>query len=34
MAVGFFTAVRWWGAENYLIEPYLKNKPEISDKKD
>jgi hypothetical protein len=21
--VGFFTAIGWWGAEHYVIEPYF-----------
>lgn len=23
LCVGFFTAIGWWGAEHYVIEPYF-----------
>ena len=29
MAVGFFTAIGWHGADHLVIQPYLKSKTEI-----
>lgn len=29
IAVGFFTAIGWHGADHYVIQPYLKSKTEI-----
>jgi hypothetical protein len=28
--VGFFSAIGWWGANHYVIEPYLPPKIERS----
>jgi hypothetical protein len=30
--VGFFSAIGWWGANHYVIEPYFP--PSIEKKKD
>ena len=32
MCVGFFTAIGWWAAENYVIDPYLKPKEYVESK--
>lgn len=34
---GFFSALGWWGANHYVVEPYLEPKPvtiEKQEKKD
>ena len=27
LLVGFFSAIGWWGANHYVIEPYLPTEP-------
>jgi hypothetical protein len=29
ITVGFFSAIGWWGANHYVIEPYLDPKPPV-----
>jgi hypothetical protein len=30
---GFFSALGWWGANHYVVEPYLDPKPVTIEKK-
>ena len=34
LCVGFFSAIGWWGANHYVIEPYLEPKEVVTGKKD
>jgi len=33
IAIGFFSAIGWWGANHYVIEPYLPSDTVQTEKK-
>ena len=34
LIAGFFTAIGWWGANHYVIEPYFPTELKQTEKKD
>jgi hypothetical protein len=34
LIAGFFTAIGWWGANHYVIEPYFPAELKQTEKKD
>ena len=34
MAIGFFSAIGWWGANHYVIEPYFPEDTKMESKND